>query len=87
MFPLLKIPIVAPYWDHMSFVVKGSMRFGIIDFMHSQSVLIQTTNEVIREKDFNASWLLVVRWIDVCPVNDVNCTKVNKNALHNCLLL
>ena len=80
MFPLLKIPIVAPYWDHMSFVVKGSMRFGIIDNMHSQSALIQTTNEVIREElnvDFDASWLLVVRWIDVCPINDVNCTKVN----------
>ena len=77
-FPIF-VNVVAPYWDDTDTRIKGVVRFDVITPSHpTLSCLLELTSNLIREKyvDFMASWLLVARWIDVCPFGDSNCVEV-----------
>ena len=83
-FPISQ-QVVAPYWDDTDTRVKGFVRYAVI-MKDSQnlSCLLELTNDFIRNREnvsFEASWVLVARWVDVCPYGDNNCTKVNKIKL------
>ena len=78
--------VVAPYWDDTDTRIKGIVRFDVITSSHlTLSCLLELTNDFIREQyidaDFKASWLLVARWIDVCPFRDSNCSQVRARCL------
>ena len=80
-FPI-SVNVVAPYWDDTDTRIKGVVRFDIITPSHpTLSCLLELTSNLIEEEnldlEFNASWLLVARWIDVCPYRDDNCAEVN----------
>ena len=78
-FPIL-VNVVAPYWTDIDTRVKGVVRFDVITPSHpTLSCLLKLTDSLIREKgnmEFVASWLLVARWIDVCPFGESNCFEV-----------
>ena len=79
-FPI-SVNVVAPYWDDIDLRTKGVVRYAVVDDSHpTLSCLLELTNDLIREEEnveFKASWLLVARWIDVCPFGDSNCIEVN----------
>ena len=83
-FPLF-VQVVAPYWDDIDTRMKGFVRYAVITKgNHNLSCLLELTNDFIRSRedvDFEASWVLVARWVDVCPYGDNNCTMVNEIAL------
>ena len=60
--------------------MKGVVRFDVVTGSHpTLSCLLNLTNDLIRRKEetnFEASWLLVARWIDVCPYGNSNCDEV-----------
>ena len=78
-FPI-SVNVVAPYWDDINLNLKGVVRYAVVDDSHpTLSCLLELTNDLIREEEnveFEASWLLVARWIDVCPFGDSNCVEV-----------
>ena len=89
MFPLLPdlsrfsfYYVVAPYWDNIDLSVKGEVRYDVVTSSTNHptlSCLLELTSDLIREEEnveFEASWLLVARWIDVCPFGDSNCVEV-----------
>ena len=72
--------VIAPYWDDIDLRNKGFVRYATITRSHpTLSCLLDITNDLIEELEnveFNATWLLVARWIDVCPFGDSSCSKV-----------
>ena len=86
-FPLTTARVVAPYWDDSDTRVKGFARYDIVTNSHpSLSCLISITSNVISSLEnttFQASWLLVTRWVDLCPYLDRNCTEVSRTVWHS----
>ena len=82
-FPILSVNIVAPYWDDINLRKKGIVRYAVITHSHpTLSFWLNQTNELIKKnnnEEFKASWLLVARWIDVCPYRDEDCSEVGLN--------
>ena len=80
--------VVAPYWDDTDTTRKGVVRFDVVNGSHpTLSCVLDLTNDVIRREedaDFEASWLLVARWIDVCPIANNNCDEV---SIHNNVII
>ena len=84
-FPIF-VNVVAPYWDDTDTRIKGVVRFDVITPSHpTLSCLLELASDLIREEyvdvDFKASWLLVARWIDVCPFLDNRCFQVREGSL------
>ena len=86
-FPI-SVNVVAPYWDDINLREKGVVRYAVITHSHpTLSLWLNRTNELIKKKnnhyeEFKASWLLVARWIDVCPYRDEDCLEVGLNIMH-----
>ena len=79
-FPILQ-QVVAPYWDDSDTRVKGFVRYAVITKdSQTLSCLLELTDDFISSRedvDFEASWVLVARWIDICPYREHNCKKVS----------
>ena len=79
-FPI-KSNVIAPYWADIDLRNKGVVRHATITRSHpTLSCLLDLTNDLIEELEnveFNATWLLVARWIDVCPFGDGRCFEVS----------
>ena len=82
--------VIAPYWARINLRNKGIVRYATITRSHpTLSCLLDLTNDLIEELEnveFNATWVLVARWIDVCPYGDSSCFEVsivNINIMHN----
>ena len=78
-FPIFDY-VVAPYWDDIDATRKGVVRYDVVSSSHpTLSCLLELTSDFISEEEnveFDASWLLVARWIDVCPFLHSNCAEV-----------
>ena len=71
------IPIVAPFWDDS----VGDIKFNILTSTTGSNVT-QKVNEVLHSKlklAFNADWILVVQWLNVCPWANSQCINVCVN--------
>ena len=72
--------VVAPYWDDIDLSSKGVVRYAVITHSHpTLSFWLNRTSELIKKnnkEEFKVSWLLVARWIDVCPFGDKDCSNV-----------
>ena len=83
-FPIVE-NVVALYWTDINLAVKGVVRYDVVTHSHpTLSCLLGLTNNLIRERgnaEFNASWLLVTRWIDACPFGNRNCAEVLKSMM------
>ena len=81
-FPIGAFQIVAPYLTTIDLTVKGSVRYSIITQAHpTLSCWLNLTSDYIRSREgvqFEASWMLVARWVDVCPFGNNNCTQVSR---------
>ena len=89
-FPIA-VNVVAPYWTDIILSLKGVVRYAVVNDSHpTLSCLLELTNDLIRVEEnveFEASWLLVARWIDVCPLGDSNCAEVYVLNMTSLLLL
>ena len=60
---------------------KGSVRYDIITKSHQTlSCLLGFISDFISDRDgveFEASWMLVARWLELCPIADRRCTEVS----------
>ena len=75
--------VVAPYWDDSDTRLKGFVKYGVITRDHP--CLLDLTSGFISSREgveFEASWLLIAHWVDICPFPDFNCIEVKK-YIHN----
>ena len=75
-FPVQEM-IVAPYWDDIDLSQKGVVLYSLIN--DTVSDLVDQVNDYISSKytNFQAKWILVARWVNVCPYMDATCTTVS----------
>ena len=73
--------VVAPYWDDSDTRKKGFVRYAVITEDNvTLSCLLNFTSGFISSRegvDFEASWVLVARWVDLCPYRDNQCTEAS----------
>ena len=73
--------VIVPYWYYIDLRSKGVVRYATVTRSHpTLSCLLDLTNDLIKKLEnieFNATWVLVARWIDVCPYGDSRCSEVS----------
>ena len=79
-FPI-PLNVIAPYWAGIDLRNKGVVRYATVTRSHpTLSCLLDLTNDLIEKLEnveFNATWVLVARWIDVCPYGGSSCFEVS----------
>ena len=59
------------------------MKYAVItENITALSCLLEYTSNYIANSqgvDFEASWVLVARWVDVCPYTNNTCTEVSES--------
>ena len=80
LFPI-QSDVIAPYWADIDLRNDGVIKYATVTRSHpTLSCLLDLTNDLIEELEnakFNATWVLVARWMDVCPFMNVPCFEVN----------
>ena len=88
-FPILE-PVVAPYWDDITLVLRGAVRYGVISRREGSNVnLLNKAEEFVSERQgisFQASWMLVAKWDDVCAVSNVQCDLVSVTRIRQTVM-
>ena len=75
--------VIAPYWDDIDLFTKGVVLYRTVIPNDQQSrELIALVNDFICSTTFKASWILVARWVNVCPYQDRDCVQVRSYAPH-----
>ena len=69
LFPIDR-PVVAPFWDDIHLYGLGNMSYKIFNSTFSSNVIQQVNNFISSEVNlrFSADWILVVQWLNVCPI-------------------
>ena len=82
-FPILA-EVVAPYWDDISLEIKGAVLYKA---MTSGSV-VDKVNKFISSNqsiNFNASVVVVAKWVAVCQYSAENCPQVSTGYAPKCI--
>ena len=73
--------IVAPYWEDIDLREKGVVLYTLVTPIHrTLSGLITDVSDYIsnsKRTRFRTQWILVARWVDVCPYANNNCNNVS----------
>ena len=77
--------VIAPYWTDIDTRKQGQINYIIVtkqtaDFVGS----IALVNNYLASNvnvTFNADWILMAQWMEVCPFCDSNCTTVCSQSL------
>ena len=78
-FPIFE-KVIAPYWTDIDTRQKGQINYIIVTKQSTDSVgSIALVNNFLASNvnvTFNADWILMVQWIEVCPFCDSTCATV-----------
>ena len=79
--------VVAPLWDDNDLSHKGVVLYTLVTPIHpTLSGLITEVNDYISNSEstrFRAQWILVARWVDVCPFGNNECNNVRHSYAKN----
>ena len=61
----------------------GIVEYGIVTPTNSPSIIeeVETFLELNQNIDLDLDWVLVVKWVTVCPFGNSNCAQVNYTIL------
>ena len=80
LFPLSSAVVIAPFWDDIVLTDTGIVEYGIITTL---SVIneVETFLKLNQNVDLKLDWVMVAKWINVCPYGNINCVQV-KYTIH-----
>ena len=83
LFPLLSAVVIAPFWDDIVLTNTGIVEYGIVTSANTSYVIneVEAFLKVQQNVDLELDWVLVARWLNVCPYGNINCEQV-KYAKH-----
>ena len=86
LFPI-DAPVVAPFWDDIDLHGLGNMSYKIFNSTSSSNVIQQVNNFISSEVNltFSADWILVVQWLNVCPISNSHCNGINVSVNIFCI--
>ena len=77
LFPQFTIPVVAPFWDDSDLRGLGFAEYKVVTDDDDDSDTISQVKEFLRTNQsivLDPDWILVAKWIDVCPYQNRYCT-------------
>ena len=86
LFPIDR-PVVAPFWDDINLNGLGNMSYKIFTSTSSSNAIQQVNNFISSEVNltFSADWILVVQWLNVCPISNSHCNGINVSVNIFCI--
>ena len=86
LFPIDR-PVVAPFWDDIDLSGLGNMSYNIFNSTSSSNAIQQVNNFISSEVNltFSADWILVVQWLNVCPISNSHCNGINVSVNIFCI--
>ena len=78
LFPLSSAVIIAPFWDDIVLTDTGIVEYGIIT---TSSVIneVETFLKLNENVNLELDWVMVAKWVNVCPYGNINCVQVNES--------
>ena len=78
-FPLSSAVVIAPFWDNIILTNTGIVEYRIVTSTSTPSVIndVEAFLKLNQNVDLELDWVLVVKWSNVCPFGNINCTQVN----------
>ena len=75
-FPLSSAVVIAPFWDDIILTNTGIVEYGIIA---TSNVIneVETFLKLNQNVNLKLDWVMVAKWINVCPYGNTNCVQVN----------
>ena len=75
-FPYSNYALVAPFWDDTDLSSTGAVYYEVITRDNGLSVIDQVDTYISNNQSisFSADWILVVKWLNVCPDGDHFCS-------------
>lgn len=67
--------MIAPFWDDVDLSQNGQVSYLLNNKSHSTDLLIEINSflSTYIGSNFNADWILVVKWENVCHIRDNDC--------------
>ena len=77
-FPLSSAVVIAPFWDDIHLSYTGIAKYGIVTPANSPNIidLVETFLELNQNVELELDWVLVAKWMNVCPYGNINCVQV-----------
>ena len=78
-FPLSsEVVVVAPFWDDIGLTSTGIVEYGVITSRNNPNIIniVETFLELNQSVKLELDWVLVVKWMNVCPYQNGRCVEV-----------
>ena len=75
-FPYSIYNLVAPFWDDIDLRSTGAVYYEVITPDNDLSIINQVDTYLSNNQSisFSADWILVAKWLNVCPYGDFTCS-------------
>ena len=76
LFPLSSAEVIAPFWDDIVLTNTGIVEYGIVT---TSNVInkVETFLKLNQNVNLDLDWVMVAKWVNVCPYGNINCVQVN----------
>ena len=80
-FPYSTYNLVAPFWDDINLSSTGAVYYEVITPDNGLSIINQVDTYLsnIQSISFSADWILVAKWLNVCPYGNNLCSNIQVN--------
>ena len=76
LFPLSSAIVIAPFWDDIVLTNTGIVEYGIVTTLHVINE-VETFLKLNENVDLELDWVMVAKWVNVCPYGNISCVQVN----------
>ena len=70
--------VIAPFWDDIILTNTGIVEYGIVTPTDNPNItdVVETFLELSQNVELELDWVLVAKWVNVCPYGNSNCVQV-----------
>ena len=68
--------VIAPFWDDIVLTNTGIVEYGIITTLNVINE-VETFLKLNENVNLELDWVMVAKWVNVCPYGNINCVQVN----------
>ena len=78
-FPLSSTVVIAPFWDDIILTNTGIAEYGVFTPENGSSIInqIEAFLKISQNIELNLNWVLIAKWVNVCPFANRDCTQVS----------
>ena len=76
--------MIAPFWDDIILTEKGIVEYGIVTPATASNIInkVEIFLKLSQNIDVELDWILVAKWVNVCPFVNSNCAQVINHVLY-----